>query len=75
MANHVRHRCLALSVLDSSESKCSACRDFEDLFFCEVCGTFEGGLATECPGWHLPSEVVDLIYRGEVDFKGGEWVT
>lgn len=42
---------------------------------CRNCGTYEGGLATECPMVKLTDEQVDDIYNGRIDFVGGQWVT
>jgi hypothetical protein len=50
--------------------ECSQCQ----LFICKVCGTFEGGLATECPGEKITIEQADDIYQGKIDFIGGRWI-
>lgn len=43
--------------------------------YCRVCNGIEGStLATECPGSPLTGEHVNRLYRGEIDFRGGEWV-
>jgi hypothetical protein len=43
------------------------------LSLCSVCGGLEGGLPTECPGENMNSEIMDRIYRGEIDFRDGRW--
>jgi hypothetical protein len=50
---------------------CNIC----NLFVCSVCKTYEGGLATECPGVPVTAEQVDRTYNGEIDFINGEWIT
>lgn len=43
------------------------------LALCKVCGLYEGGLTTDCPG--VPSQDrSDDVYAGRLDFRNGEWV-
>lgn len=42
---------------------------------CTVCGAYEGGLATECPGARTTTEQDDAVYAGKIDFVGGKWIT
>jgi hypothetical protein len=46
----------------------------QGLGVCRVCGAYEGGLATDCPGYHLSSREQQRIYAGTLDFKDGRWV-
>lgn len=55
------------------EGHCMICDG--GLSFCTVCGCIEGSLATECPGFDCWTTHGDRIYSGEIDFKGGVWVT
>lgn len=50
---------------------CNLC----NLFLCSVCGGAEGSLATECPGYRVPTVMNDLVYAGAIDFVAGRWVT
>lgn len=59
--------------VEGCEDKCGAC-NLCCLSICKICGLYEGALTTECPGVHVPEQVSDLIYAGEMDFKGGRWV-
>lgn len=43
------------------------------LFICTRCGCLEGSLATECPGYECYTEYGDAIYKGEIDFRNGQW--
>lgn len=45
-----------------------------ELEYCCVCGGYEGGLPTHCPGKHMDSIQTDAVYQGKLDFRGGEWV-
>lgn len=45
------------------------------LAVCKVCSCFEGSLASECPGEKVAFNQQDRIYRREIDFVGGQWVT
>lgn len=44
------------------------------LAHCIVCGGFEGGLPTECPGSKMTFDLQHAVYEGEIDFMGGKWV-
>ena len=43
------------------------------LSVCSVCGNFEGGLSTHCPGIKA-TDKADDIYAGKFDFVNGAWV-
>jgi hypothetical protein len=53
------------------QTHCMFCDD--GLFGCSVCGSFEGATTTHCPGRQMYAEYGDRVYRGEVDFRDGEW--
>lgn len=40
---------------------------------CVICNGFEGTLPRNCPGIELTPMQREQIYRGELDFKDGEW--
>ena len=40
---------------------------------CSVCGLFEGGLTTHCPGVKAYGKS-DEVYAGKIDFRDGQWV-
>lgn len=42
--------------------------------WCRVCGAYEGGLTTECPGRQTTAAETDAVYHGRIDFRGGAWV-
>lgn len=42
---------------------------------CTVCGGAEGDLTTDCPGVRVSADTQDKVYRGELDFVGGKWLT
>lgn len=44
------------------------------LAVCTVCKSFEGGLATECPGVEQTEDQTRAVYSGEWDYIGGLWV-
>ena len=44
-----------------------------ELDYCTVCGCYEGGTTTECPGASVSFETGQRVYRGEIDFRNGEW--
>ena len=44
------------------------------LSVCKVCGNFEGGLSTDCPGVNAVSKADD-IYAKKIDFINGQWIT
>lgn len=46
-----------------------------ELFVCEICGGFEGGLPTDCPGEQMHYDRQQEIYNGLIDFREGRgWV-
>lgn len=45
------------------------------LALCKVCGGADGCMTADCPGRHLTVDEMDAICRGELDYKGGEWIT
>ena len=47
---------------------------FEGCAACRVCHGFEGTLTTDCPGVPMTATQDQKVYRGEIDFKGGQWV-
>lgn len=53
------------------KTSCFVC----ELTVCVVCGAYEGGLASECPGVKLTTQQTEDIYVGKIDFIGGKWVT
>lgn len=57
---------------DGWSGRCMVCDG--GLAICKVCGGAEGGLTTECPGRQMSTDEMDAIGRGELDYKGGEWV-
>jgi len=60
-----------------THENCAApyCKNCEGgLAVCVVCGGTEGSLTTDCPGEKLTSEMLDRIYRGEIDFRFGKWI-
>lgn len=44
------------------------------LAICSVCRCIEGSLASECPGHDCWASHGERIYRGEIDFRDGQWV-
>lgn len=40
---------------------------------CKVCGAFEGATPDECPGRRIPADFDDLIYKGIINFRNGNW--
>lgn len=57
---------------DCDDPYCNICQG--GLALCSVCRLYEGGLTTECPGVPVSADDSDRIYRGEVDFRDGQWV-
>jgi hypothetical protein len=52
---------------------CKICDSGLDV--CDVCGAYEGGLTTHCPGRTITEEEMDRIYKkGNLDFRNGQWV-
>ncbi len=45
------------------------------LFLCTQCGCLEGSLPTECPETNSYTEYGDRIYKGEIDFFRGHWIS
>lgn len=43
------------------------------LSVCTVCGAYEGGLATECPGVHQTADQSDAVYANRLDYYEGGW--
>jgi hypothetical protein len=53
------------------------CRSFiceGGLGFCTVCKGTEGSLTTECPGEPMDKIVQDMVYKGQIDYRDGQWV-
>lgn len=44
------------------------------LFACTVCDSFEGATTSDCPGYRMSLYQKTCVYRGELDFRNGEWV-
>jgi len=44
------------------------------LYACSICGTMEGAVPSECPGYIIPLGKVQAIYAGELDYKDGKWI-
>jgi hypothetical protein len=52
---------------------CQICGSGLDV--CDVCGAYEGGLTTDCPGRQMTWEEIERVYKnGDLDFRNGEWV-
>lgn len=66
MNGHVRQTCDP----PCDASSCCAC----NLYCCGVCGGAEGSLPHECPGQGISTEDQQLIYKGTLDFRGGQWI-
>ena len=45
-----------------------------NLAICIVCGGTKGSLTTDCPGERMLQKTQNLVYTGQLDFRGGEWV-
>jgi hypothetical protein len=45
-----------------------------NLFYCGVCGGFEGSLPTHCPGYKISEDDQQLIYQATLDFRDGQWI-
>lgn len=43
------------------------------LTYCETCGAFEGSWPDECPGKHMSADFADLVYKGIINFRDGNW--
>jgi len=58
---------------DKFDTNCPICDG--GLVFCKVCGGFEGGLTTDCPGQNIPMDTNDAVYAGKLDYREGKgWV-
>jgi hypothetical protein len=42
--------------------------------YCKLCGLAEGCTTTECPGVESYREHGDAVYKGQEDFRDGQWV-
>ncbi len=58
--------------INCQETHCPVCDG--GLYICEVCGLIEGSLTTDCPGVESWCNKNELIYKGLLDYKNGEWV-
>ncbi len=67
---HVEWKC------DKGPDLCSRCNDnsHPELFICAICNGAESQLPTDCPGYKLSEEQLDLISQGVANFKGGRWI-
>lgn len=53
---------------------CAGCMICEGgLSRCTVCGGAEGSLPTHCPGTRMSALMEASVYRGDADFRDGEW--
>lgn len=43
------------------------------LFTCSICGCSEGELPSECPGFKVTEKIRDNFYKGNLDFKHGNF--
>jgi len=43
------------------------------LEMCKVCGAFEGATPDECPGKQMSYDFSDLVYKGIINFRDGNW--
>lgn len=55
---------------ECDKDHCNIC----NLSVCLACGTYEGGLTTECCGKRLTMDEADDIYNGVRDFRYGRWI-
>jgi len=56
---------------DGCERGCQFC--VGGLEYCSVCGAFEGATPDECPGRQMSYDFSDLVYKGIVNFRDGNW--
>lgn len=42
---------------------------------CRICKGAEGTLTTDCCGAPITYEESEAIYAGQIDFKGGKWIS
>lgn len=47
--------------------------NWNELSYCVRCMSFEGATTTECPGERMDHDISDRVYKGEIDFRNGEW--
>lgn len=47
-------------------------RDTE-LECCAKCHGYEGATTTDCPGKIMSYDTMQRVYKGEIDFRNGEW--
>lgn len=57
---------------DDPPRSCNICDG--GLSNCLVCCGAEGSLPTECPGEKMSFERQEMVYKEQLDFRGGEWV-
>lgn len=72
------HACFKRLVLEHIRQKCPTdCGQCNlcNLFYCQTCGTFEGGMPSECPGRLVGLEDSMQVYQGLKDFRAGIWTT
>lgn len=43
------------------------------LSYCTTCGAFEGATPDECPGKPMDYVMSDLVYKGIINFRDGNW--
>ncbi|QOR55633.1 MAG: hypothetical protein VM34scaffold347_44 [Phage 66_12] len=67
-SNHVNFDCPERN----ARPACLLCRG--NLFFCTVCGAFEGAVPDECPGVTMTEQQFNLVYEGKLNYRGGRWV-
>lgn len=44
------------------------------LFVCKDCGLYEGALTTHCSGVIVTMDNSNLIYKGELNYRGNIWI-
>jgi len=69
MSSHIFYKCPQ----PCEKTYCQYCEG--GLALCTVCNCGEGTLPTECPGKKVGEGVQESIFRREIDFKNGQWVT
>jgi hypothetical protein len=40
---------------------------------CDVCGGAESSMPSNCPGFRIDADTLDMITAGKVDFVNGRW--
>ena len=58
---------------DCAESYCPYCQG--GMFCCIHCGAAEGAATQHCPGTKVDAVTWDKVYRGELDYVDGNWIT